>query len=189
MLRGGVVHVVSACSACGVRSQALESLVRTTVTRNSHRKSANSYQMTLYQKLCEGYKRSHHSERAIELAQHHLSLAKQNNNQVAQVRVILRGVESHLFSPIADDSNAGRQIVSGRNLSNALMSKRTTMPSNGMDAWRIQDQADKAAGDARSLASSLNASVQLANTAAGAKAKEARELSQHQVRYTQPSPR
>jgi hypothetical protein len=69
------------------------------------------------------------------------------------------------------------------------MSKRTTMPSNGMDAWRIQDQADKAAGDARSLASSLNASVQLANTAAGAKAKEARELSQHQVRYTQPSPR
>jgi hypothetical protein len=87
MLRGGVVHVVSACSACGVRSQALESLVRTTVTRNSHRKSANSYQMTLYQKLCEGYKRSHHSERAIELAQHHLSLAKQNNNQVAQVRV------------------------------------------------------------------------------------------------------
>lgn len=96
--------------------QALECLLKTTVSKAAHRKSAHNYQLTLYQKLCEGYKKTHHFERAIELGKHHLVLAKQLKNPSAQ-------------------------IVSGRNLSNALLSKRTTMvvgTRRPLDAWRIQ---------------------------------------------------
>ena len=86
------------------------------MSKAAHRKSARSYQLALYQKLCVGYKKTHHFEQAIELGKHHLVLAKQ------------------LKDPSA-------QIVSGRNLSNALLSKRTTMVVGArrpLDAWRIQ---------------------------------------------------